>query len=216
MKLFGKAKKSPTPRESISKMKETVEMLEKREAFLQNKINHEVQEAKKFMLAKNKKAAMMCLKRKKTYEQQIDKIAGARLTIDTQVSAIEGANVSLEAMNAMKMGAQTMKDIHKNITVEVVDNTMDLIRDQMDIANEINDAISQPLGNTLFDEDELNAELEALEQEDLDQQFLSIQTPSVPVAKVASPVAQTASRQQAAAAADEDAELRALEESMAL
>lgn len=60
-------------------------------------------------------AAMMCLKRKKTYEGQIDKIAGARMTIDTQVSAIEGANVSLEAMNVMRMGAQTMKDIHKNM-----------------------------------------------------------------------------------------------------
>ena len=60
-------------------------------------------------------AAMMCLKRKKTYESQIDKIAGARMTIDTQVSAIEGASLSMDAMNVMRMGAATMKDIHKNM-----------------------------------------------------------------------------------------------------
>lgn len=169
------------------------------------------------MAQKNKRAAMMCLKRKKTYESQIDKIAGARMTIDTQVSAIEGASLSMDAMNVMRMGAATMKDIHKNITVDVVDDTMEHIREQMDIANEINDAISQPLGGAMFDEDELSAELEALEQEELDQQFLNIQTPSIPVAAKTSPVAAVSnSRQAAASISDEDAELRALEESMAI
>ena len=55
MKLFGKAKKAPTAKEGITKMRETLEMLEKREAYLQSKIEHETQEAKKFMAAKNKR-----------------------------------------------------------------------------------------------------------------------------------------------------------------
>jgi hypothetical protein len=55
MKLFGKAKKGPTAKEGITKMRETLEMLEKREAYLQTKINHEVTEAKRFMAAKNKR-----------------------------------------------------------------------------------------------------------------------------------------------------------------
>jgi len=38
------------------------------------------------------------------------------------------------------------RDINK------VDDTMDEIRDQMDLANEISDAISQPLGSTGLDE----------------------------------------------------------------
>lgn len=55
MKLFGKAKKAPTPQEGIAKMRETIEMLEKREAYLQNKINHETAEAKRYMGLKNKR-----------------------------------------------------------------------------------------------------------------------------------------------------------------
>jgi charged multivesicular body protein 4 len=55
MKLFGKAKKGPTPQEGITKMRETLEMLEKREAYLQNKINHEIAEAKRHMANKNKR-----------------------------------------------------------------------------------------------------------------------------------------------------------------
>ena len=36
--------------------------------------------------------------------------------------------------------------------IDKVDDTMDEIREQMDIANEINDAISQPLGGETYDE----------------------------------------------------------------
>ena len=54
----------------------------------------------------------MALKRKKAYEDQITKISGSRLTLETQVMAIENANVNLETMNAMSAGAAAMKQIH--------------------------------------------------------------------------------------------------------
>lgn len=60
---------------------------------------------------------------------------------------------------------------------------MDDIREQMDLANEISDAISQPLNfGAEMDEDELNQELELLEQEQLDSQLLDtgLDLPSVP------------------------------------
>jgi len=210
MPLFGKKKTAPPPKESISKLRETLDMLEKREQFLQKKMDKEVADAKKFMQQKNKRAALMCLKRKKTYEGQMEKISGARMTIEQQVMTLEGANVSLEAMNAMKMGAQSMKAIHKNMSIDNVDDTMDEIREQMDIANEINDAISQPLGGDVLDEDELLAELDDLEQQSMDEQLLDIpsmknQLPAMPSAPTRAPTKK---------AIDEDAELAALEASM--
>jgi len=210
MPLFGRKKKAPPPKESIAKLRETLEMLEKREQFLQKKMDKEVGEAKKFMQQKNKRAALMCLKRKKTYEVQVEKIAGARMTIEQQVMTLEGANVSLEAMNAMRMGAQSMKSIHQNMSIDEVDDTMDEIREQMDIANEINDAISQPLGGEVLDDDDLLAELEDLEQESLDEQLLGTKAPSVIVPSVPSkvPVAKKP-------VINEEDELAALEASMA-
>jgi len=153
----------------------------------------------------------MCLKRKKTYEAQVEKLAGARMTIETQVMTLEGANVNLEAMNAMKMGATTMKAIHRDMDVDKVDDTMEEIREQMDIANEISDAIAQPLGGEVFDDDELLNELEELEQTSLDEQLLGLDTtpaqklPSVPTKAPVAPQKATAS---------EDDELKALEASM--
>ncbi|KAG5456831.1 MAG: Snf7-domain-containing protein, partial [Olpidium bornovanus] len=98
--FFGKAKAKTAPKDAIVKLRETLEMLEKRENFLHTKIENELRIAKA-NATKNKRAALMALKRKKAYEASIDKISGARITIETQVMAIENANVNLETMNSM-------------------------------------------------------------------------------------------------------------------
>lgn len=54
----------------------------------------------------------MALKRKKQYDNQIEKIGGARITIEAQVMAIENANVNLETIKAMEQGAEAMRAIH--------------------------------------------------------------------------------------------------------
>jgi len=117
----------------------------------------------------------MALKRKKAYQGQIEKISGAKLTLEQQVMAIEDANINLEAMGAMRMGAQAMKGIHGSLNIDKVDDTMEEIREQMDIANEINDAIAKPVGFGMeFDDDELTAELDELEQEQIDSKLIDI------------------------------------------
>jgi len=177
MNLFGKAKKVPTAQESIMKLKDTLEVLEKREKYLETKIEKELTEAKK-NATKNKRGALMALKRKKAYEGQIEKIAGARLTIEQQLMAIEDANVNVEAISAMRSGASALRNIHGNLNINKVDDVMDEIRDQMDLAKEITDAISQPVGfGQEFDDDELSKELDDLEQEALDSYTLDIKGP---------------------------------------
>jgi charged multivesicular body protein 4A/B len=62
---------------------------------------------------------------------------------------------------------------------------MDDIREQMDLANEISDAISQPVNFGVdFDEEELTLELEALEQEELDGKLLDVGLEGLPSAPV--------------------------------
>jgi charged multivesicular body protein 4 len=188
---------------------------------LERKAELEVAEAKKKLAAKNRRGAMMCLKRKKAYEAQIQRLSGARMTLDEQVMAIESANVNLEAMNAMRTGAQTMKQLHKNMSVDQVDDTMAEIQEQMDVAAEISQAISQPIGDALADEDDLEAELEALEQEDLNDKLASLETKVAPVASPVAAAKAPATKTAAMPAApkgdpDEEAQLRQLEAEMAI
>jgi charged multivesicular body protein 4A/B len=56
----------------------------------------------------------MALRRKKIYEGQMEKLGGARMTIETQIIAIENATTNFAALEAMREGARAMKNIsHK-------------------------------------------------------------------------------------------------------
>lgn len=229
MKLFGRAKKAPTPQESIAKIRETISILGKREEFLEKKANDQVAEARKCLAAKNKRGALTCLKRKKLYESQLASITAAHDKLEQQAMTIEGATATMEAMTVMKEGATAMKTIHKNMTVEQVENTMEDVREQMDVADEINQAIAQPMGNDALDEDELMGELEQLEQQNMDEQLLSLPTAAgetvagaaqaAPAAAAAAPAAAAAAPAPAAKgkpAKSEADELAQLEAAMAL
>jgi len=54
---------------------------------------------------------------------------------------------------------------------------MEDMQEQMDLANEIGDAISRPVGDT-YDEDELYAELDDIEREELDSKLTDERTAS--------------------------------------
>jgi len=120
MHLFGKAKVNPTPKDSIVKLRETLQMLEKRQVFLETKVEGELKVAKQ-NATKNKRAALMALKKKKQLENQVEKISGARMTIETQVMAIESANVNFETMSAMRSGAEAMRQLHGDMYAILVD-----------------------------------------------------------------------------------------------
>jgi charged multivesicular body protein 4 len=90
------------------------------------------------------------------------------------------------------------------------------IQDQMDLANEISDAISQPVGFGMdMDEEELDAELSALQQEEMDEQLLNVGAPPVSLPSSAAPIA-SRSQKQPAVVDDEEDELEELRAAMAL
>ncbi|KAJ3067118.1 ESCRT-III subunit protein snf7 [Podochytrium sp. JEL0797] len=220
MRLFGVAKAKTTPKDAIVKLRESIEMLDKREKYLGTKIEAELRTAKA-NASKNRKVALMALKRKKIYQDQSDKIMGSRMTLEQQMLAIESANVNLETMNAMKAGAEAMKNIHGSLNIDKVEETMDDIKDQMDLANELSDAIAAPINfGAEIDEDELDAELELLAQEELDSKLLDTglgaglsAMPAVPstIPAVAQPP-----RPQRVQAEEEDPELAELKAAMAM
>ncbi|XP_014877538.1 charged multivesicular body protein 4b-like [Poecilia latipinna] len=87
----------------------------------------------------------------------------------------------------MGFAAKAMKAAHENMDIDKVDDLMADITEQQELAQEISDVISRPVGfGEDYDEDELMAELEELEQEELDKNLLEIEgtedvsLPSVP------------------------------------
>ncbi|KAF7695028.1 charged multivesicular body protein 4c-like [Silurus meridionalis] len=187
-KIFGaggKGDKAPTAQDAIQKLRETEQMLSKKQEFLEKKIETELLTAKKNG-TKNKRAALQALKRKKRYEKQLAQIDGTLSTIEYQREALENSNTNTEVLKNMGYAAKAMKNAHQNMDIDKVDELMQDITEQQELAQEISDAISKPVGfGEEFDEDELLAELEELEQEELDNNLLEISGPeNVPLPSV--------------------------------
>ncbi|XP_031148851.1 charged multivesicular body protein 4c [Sander lucioperca] len=175
----------PSPQEAIHKLRETEEMLTKKQDYLEKRIEQEIMIAKKNG-TKNKRAALQALKRKKRLEQQLTQIDGTLSTIEFQREALENSNTNTEVLKNMGFAAKAMKQVHENMDINKIDDLMQDITEQQDVAREISEAISGPFGDT-FDEDELMAELAELEQEELEDSMKSMGgLPSVPSSKLPS------------------------------
>lgn len=172
----------PSPQEAIHKLRETEEMLTKKQAYLEQKIDQELALAKKHG-TKNKRVALQALKRKKRYEEQLKQIDGTLSTIEFQREALENSHTNTEVLKNMGFAAKAMKKVHESLDVNNIEDLMLDIGEQQDIAREISEAISGPIGET-FDEDELLAELEELEQEEMEDTMDEL--PSVPASKLPS------------------------------
>lgn len=239
MNLFGRKKDTPAPapppptsnaggdaasaQGAITKVRDMIETIEKREQHIGRKIDTEVQNAKKFSAAGKKREALQCIKRKKMYEKQLDQISNTKMTLENQQMTLESMNLNREAFNAQKLAAQSMQAQTKAMGgVDAVDEAMDAVEDGLQDAEEIAEALGRQVNmpGVDADEDDLLAELEGLEADDLSSQLgavdlgvedAPISMPSAPVSYPAAPT--TAAKKEMTA---EEKELAELEASMAM
>jgi len=217
-RIFGKPKEqaNSSALATLDKLNETLDMLEKKEKVLDKKAAAELERAKEFSKAKNKRAAIQSLKRKKLYEQQIEQLGNFQLRIHDQMIMLEAAKATTETVDALRTGAAAMKAMQKATNIDDVDKTMDEINEQTENMKQIQDALSTPLGASAdFDEDELEAELEELEGAELESQLLE-PVAALPVHPVHVPGNKQPARPAPQKATAEDDELAALQAEMAL
>jgi len=211
--LFGKKDKPVDPQEAITKLKDSEEMLDKKSKHLEMQIGKELKAAKEHG-TKNKRAALNALKRKKRLEQQLTQIDNTLTTIEFQREALQNARSNAEILKTMQTASKAMKTVHKEVNIENVEDVMDDIQEQQDIAAEISEAISRPIAmpGVDMDEDDLLAELEELEQEELDNNLLDAGTSAVPTTSLPSvPTTQLPQVPAQQQAVEEDADLAELE-----
>lgn len=215
-RILRKPKQETNALATLDKLNETLEMLEKKESVLQKKASAEVEKARNYTKAKNKRAAIQCLKRKKLYEEQMGQLANFQLRIHDQMILLEGAKATTDTVDALRSGAAAMKAMQKATNIDDVDKTMDQINEQTENMKLIQEALATPVGAAAdFDEDELEAELEELESAELEEQLLQPAT-TAPAAPVHVPSGRVPSRPVPQRRTEEEDELAALQAEMAL
>lgn len=215
----GSAAKKDTPKNAILGLRSQLEMLQKRERHLQSQMDEQDAIARK-NISTNKNAARAALKRKKQHEHTLDQTLAQISTLEQQIYSIEAANINRETLAAMEKAGQAMKQIHGKLNIDRVDQTMEELREQHALGEEIANAITNaPLGETI-DESELDDELAEMEQEQLDNKMLK--TGTVPVSDQIHrlPTAANGELKQKQPARteeeDEEEELRKLQAEMAM
>lgn len=229
--MFGKKKEEEAPqnsnvgvKESINNLQNLLDTLDKKERHLQKKIADELAAVKAKTLAKDKKGALFHLKMKKKLEADVEKTMNQKHNVYSQIDTLQSATLTMEIFRSNQQVVGALKKTQQGLTVDKVEELNDEMQDTVEIHNEIQNAISQPFGQEeMYDDDELLAELEELEQEEnlkeeeirmkklLDvgdsatKKKAGTKLPDLP--SYTPPVAQ-------AATADEEEELRQLEASM--
>ncbi|KAI0723111.1 Snf7-domain-containing protein [Earliella scabrosa] len=212
MSYFG-GRRDPkaSSRDAIVTLRQQLQMIEKKEDYLQKKIDEEMKKAKANAVS-NKAAATAALRRKKVTEQELERLQNTRFQLEMQINTLESASFNAENMAAMKKASLALKDIHGKLSIDIVDKTMADIQEQTQLANEVSEAISSSTyAGVEFDDDELKQELAELEQEELDEKLMA---DHAPVHHPAGPSRVEDKRQ--AVEDDEEAQLKELQAALAM
>eukprot|EP01083_Nonionella_stella_P093514 262119_1 len=148
-----KPKPSEMPKDPLQAMRYRVNQLEKKEVHLDKQMQVCLNNARAQSKKRNKKGALFQLKKKKEYEKQLESIQSDKLNLETQIMALEDATLNAETF--------------KEADLDKADELMEDINEAMNV-NEMNEAMSQPLG-VMMDDDELEAELAELEELEADE-----------------------------------------------
>ncbi|KAK5057715.1 ESCRT-III subunit protein snf7 [Exophiala bonariae] len=208
-------KRKDAPKNAILQLRQQMDMLQKRERHLESQMAEQDALARKHV-STNKAAAKAALRRKKVHERTLEQTSAQITQVETQIYSIEAANINQETLIAMKNAGNAMAQIHGNLTIDKVDQTMDELREQHALGEEIANAITNaPLGEPIDDAD-LEDELEGLEQEAMDERMLK--TGPTPVTGEINrlPSVSTGPVKQSSIEEDEEEELRKLQAEMAV
>lgn len=210
------AQPAPEASDAIIRVRETVAILEKKEADLERKIASELDTARAHATT-NKSRALLALKRKAAFTAQLSTIQASRMQMEEQALQLEITAMNVETTSALQASLRAQQTLQKKMPVAEVDRLVDDLRDLQDNQRELTDALAA-LNTSTVGDDELAQELDMIVEERVSEALLEAPAPAAD--------AKTKSTQQAPiasppppppkATAAEDDELEQLRKSLAL
>ncbi|WVR06449.1 hypothetical protein IAU60_003480 [Kwoniella sp. DSM 27419] len=169
---------------------------------LQVVLDREEEIAKQALKEGNKKRALTALRQRKYQEQLLNKTDAQLVTLQELVSTIEFTQIQATVMHGLEMGADVLKQLHAEMSLDKVEKLMDRTREGVEYQREIDEALMSRMSPE--EEEAVQAELEALQREAMptipavpDTNPVSLPDAPVEVPSTAEPVLPQASRQSA-------------------
>ncbi|KAF9937626.1 Charged multivesicular body protein 5 [Mortierella antarctica] len=199
-RLFGSSKKTPKPSltDAISATDSRVDAVEVKIRKLDAELIKYKDQMKKMRdgPAKNsvKTKAMRILKERKLYESQREQLQQQSFNMEQAAFTTENLKNVMTTVDAMQTANKTMKSQYKKVNLDNIEKMQDEMEDIMDQANEIQETLGRSYGvPDDIDEDELEAELDALGDELYEEEepsYLEDETLDLPTAETSEPQAE--------------------------
>jgi len=164
--LFGskKAKPNVTAQDrAILDLKNQRDKLKQYQKKISTVVERETQIAKQLLQQSKKKQALLALKKKKYQEGLLDKTNNMLMNLEEMVNSIEFAQMEKEIFDRLKTGNETLKEIHKEMSIEAVEQLMEDTQEAIQYQKDVSDVLAGKL--TQEDEDDVLKELEEIEQQ---------------------------------------------------
>jgi charged multivesicular body protein 5 len=119
------------------------------------------------------------------YEQQVSNLRQQSFNMEQANYTTQTLKDTQATVKAMQMGLKEMKKEYKKVNIDQIEDLQDDMADLLEQADEVQEVLGRSYGTPDIDEDELEAELEALGDEiigDEDASYLddAIKAPSAP------------------------------------
>lgn len=158
----------------INELRENIDLIEKRNLFIENHKDKLIIEAKAKLNNNDKKGALLILNKKKKIEEEINKNQGSQLLLENQLSNLESANLNKHIINSLSKSNKAIHSLNKDLNVDTIEELMDDIHEEQENYNTIQSIMEQPL-QQIYEDDDLNKELEELEEIKQIEQFTKIE-----------------------------------------
>jgi predicted Zn-dependent protease len=128
-KLFGKKapeNKGPDPKEqalkTLSNLSKTINEMEEKIEFVENKKNAQTEIAKQKLKAGDKNGAKQALAKKKKYDEQIKQWDGAIMMMQEQQMMLENMETLKNVFTTVDQTNQFIKESQKNMNMDKIDD----------------------------------------------------------------------------------------------
>ena len=193
-RLFGKSKSKSdenehrNARQTIDRLKETEEIMEKKLEKLNDEIRALDTETRECLTKKipDRSGAMKLLKRKKQLEQQRDKLWQIKDNVQLVNEQVQSAQFNRQITDSLNVGHEHLKGIQKRMPTKRIEEILDGLAEEIDVSTGINDLLSTPIptSDPLIDDLELEQQLNQFNEEILHDQLTQINLPSAPSSNI--------------------------------
>ncbi|TGZ47316.1 charged multivesicular body protein 6-A [Temnothorax longispinosus] len=174
MGIFFSKKKQPSrvteQDKAILQVKQTRDKIKQYQRKIEQSLEKERLLAKELLRNGKKDRALLLLRKKKYQEQVLSRADGQLENLERMAHDLEFAQVEMKVVDGLKVGNTALKQLHALLSIDEIEKVMDDTREGIEKQREIDEILTSTLATEEeFDESEIEAELDALVEADINE-----------------------------------------------